>query len=249
MSVTLDRIDVHVTDPEKARAFYTSVFRLPAASPGAALELHGAGSLATTGRSPREAAGLVVVNYVVAQPSDVTQIVDAAAAAGAEVLRPPKKGFFGGFAGSFRSPDGTIWKVSAPKKKDTATASSPPLPTEIVLLLGVTDVAASRRFYEGLGFTVDRDYGSKFVDFAFRAPAFRLGLMPRKALARDVGGVLADTTTADGGITLVSRQDTPEAARRLTETARAQHPDRRAEGASTGDVFTDPDSIAWAVTH
>lgn len=227
MLETLELIQLSTAKPEKARSFYTRVFGLTNGESDTTLDLHGAGALAINTSSPKEhsSRGLIVVNYIVAQPREVTRIIDAASSAGAEVLRPGKKGFFGGFAGSFRSPDGSVWKISSPHKKDTAPASALPRPTEVVIMLGVADMTESRKFYKNQGFTVDRDYGTKFVDFTFNKPAFRLAIMPHKALAKDVG-VENSTPEPGGGLVLCTSRS-------------MQH---------RGDPsIIDPDSIAWKI--
>jgi hypothetical protein len=111
----------------------------------------------------------------------------AAVQSGAKVLKLARKGLFGGFSGVYQAPDGAIWKLAAPTKKDTGPAGEPPLPTETGAILGVAEPKVSKVFYEALGMTVDRDYGSKFVDFTLTPGTCRFGLMPRKALAKDAG--------------------------------------------------------------
>lgn len=96
----------------------------------------------------------------------------ASLGAGAAVLKPAKKGFFGGFTAVFQASDGSIWSPAAPTKKDTGRAQARPQPTEAGAILGVADPKASKVFYEALGLTVDRDYGDKFIDFTWpRGPA------------------------------------------------------------------------------
>jgi hypothetical protein len=48
-----------------------------------------------------------------------------------------------------RAPDGTIWKVATSGRKDTGPGTWQT--GDIVLLLGVADVAASKRFYASRG--------------------------------------------------------------------------------------------------
>jgi uncharacterized glyoxalase superfamily protein PhnB len=42
----------------------------------------------------------------------VDQVVSAAASAGAEVTKPPRETFYGGYAGYFRDPDGHVWEIA-----------------------------------------------------------------------------------------------------------------------------------------
>ena len=84
-----------------------------------------------------------------------------------------------------------------------------------MLLLGASDVAASRRFYVDRGFTVAKSYGRKYVEFATGSSPVKLALYGRRALAKDVG-VPVDGTGSH----------------------------RLAIGTGP-DSFTDPDGFAW----
>ncbi len=55
----------------------------------------------------------------------------------------------------------------------------------MVLLLGVADVAASKRFYVDRGLTVARSFGRKYVQFD--TGQIQLALYERRALAKDAG--------------------------------------------------------------
>ena len=78
------------------------------------------------------------------QPATVDSFIGAALDAGATSLKPAAKSLWG-YGGVVQAPDGTIWKVATSAKKDTGPATRQI--DEIVLLLGVADVAASKRFY------------------------------------------------------------------------------------------------------
>ncbi len=62
-----------------------------------------------------------------------------------------------GYGGVVRAPDGTIWKVATSAKKDTGPATRQI--DQFVLLLGVADVAASKRFYVDRGLAVAKSFG------------------------------------------------------------------------------------------
>jgi predicted lactoylglutathione lyase len=80
----------------------------------------------------------------VSQPATVNGLIGAALDAGATPLKPAAKSLWG-CGGVVRAPDGTIWTVASSAKKDTGPATRQI--DEIVLQLGVADVAASKRFY------------------------------------------------------------------------------------------------------
>jgi hypothetical protein len=110
-------------------------------------------------------------------------------------------------------PGRAIWKVATSAKKDTGPATRQI--DQIVLLLGATDVAASKQFYVDRGLNVARSFGRKYVEFATAAGPVKLALYGRRALAKDAG------VTPDGS-----------GSRRL------------AIGSDAGP-FTDPDGFIW----
>lgn len=59
---------------------------------------------------------------VVSQPSTVDSLIGSALDAGAMVLKPAKKSFWG-YGGVVQAPDGAIWKVAMSSKKDTGPAT------------------------------------------------------------------------------------------------------------------------------
>lgn len=123
------------------------------------------------------------LSLIVAQPSTVTALFDAAIAAGATALKPVEKSMWG-YGGSLQAPDGTIWKIATSAKKNTGPATRQI--EQIALLLGAEDVGASKRFYVEHGFTVGKSFGS-YVEFVSPASAVKLGLYKRRALAKDAG--------------------------------------------------------------
>lgn len=85
----------------------------------------------------------------------------------------------------------------------------------MVLLLGVADVTASKRFYADRGLAVAKSFGNKYVEFAAGPGPVKLALYKRRALAKDAG-VPADGTGSH----------------------------RLVLGGDAG-AFTDPDGFAW----
>ena len=191
-SVTLE-----VADTTAARDFYTTAFGL-----GSELGLRAS-------EAPTSGFRAFTLSLTVSQPANASALIDAALAAGATSLKPAAKSLWG-FGGVVQAPDGTIWKVATSKKKDTGPATREI--DRIVLLLGATDVAASKRFYLDRGLTVARSFGRKYVEFDMPSGAVTLGLYGRKALAKDagvdpegngshrliIGGDIGDCTDPDG---------------------------------------------------
>lgn len=194
---SVDAVRVPVADVHEAAAFYASAFGAPVTTEAVGrVDLHGKGTieLVASDASLADRFGRVVMTYVLEQPSEVRAVMDAAVARGARVLKPAKKALFGSFSGSFASPDGLIWKLASDKGKDTAPPAVEPRPTEVTIILGVREPKESRSFYAGLGMQVDRDYGSKYIDFVLTSGTARLCLMQSGVLAKDVG--VADSSEA-----------------------------------------------------
>jgi catechol 2,3-dioxygenase-like lactoylglutathione lyase family enzyme len=197
---SIESVTLEVPDPAVASAFYTAAFGL-----GAQLGLRASEAPATGFRG-------FTLSLVVSQPATVDGLIGAALDAGATSLKPAKKGFWG-YGGVVRAPDGTIWKVATSSKKDTGPATRQI--DEIVLLLGTSDITATKRFYVDRGLAVARSFGRKYVEFAAPPAHIKLALYGRRALARDAG-VAPDGT---GSHRIVIRGDV--------------------------GAFTDPDGFAW----
>jgi uncharacterized glyoxalase superfamily protein PhnB len=169
---TIESIILEASDPTAATAFYNSSFGLDTQLSVRASEAPTTGFRAFT------------LSLVVSQPSTVDGLVGAALDAGATVLKPVAKGFWG-YGGVVRAPDGAIWKIATSAKKDTGPATLEI--DDIVLLLGVEDVAATKRFYVEHGLAVARSFGRKYVEFAAEPKHIKLALYGRRALAKDAG--------------------------------------------------------------
>ncbi|MEV0277480.1 glyoxalase [Streptomyces sp. NPDC050610] len=194
-SVTLE-----VADPEAARRFYTA-FGVDAYVRLRASEAHTTGFRGFT------------LALTVSRPATVDSFFSAAVDAGATVLKPAAKSLWG-YGGVVQAPDGTIWKVATSAKKDTGPATREI--DEIVLLLGVEDVKAGKRFYAGRGLTVARSFGGKYAEFASgESSPVKLALYKRGGLAKDLG------VPAEGA---------------------GSH---RIVIGGTAGPFTDPDGFAW----
>lgn len=128
------------------------------------------------------------LSLTVSQPATVDCLISAALDAGATSLKPAAKSLWG-YGGVVQAPDGTIWTVASSSKKATDPATRQI--DEIVLQLGVADVAASKRLYVDRGLTVAKSYGRRYVEFD--TGPVKLTLYKRRALAK-VAGVSADGT-------------------------------------------------------
>ncbi|MFI6638755.1 VOC family protein [Streptomyces sp. NPDC050504] len=167
-TITLD-----VADTAAAQRFYSTAFGLDAAQ----LRLRASQEPSTGFRG-------YTLSLTVAQPADVHALVGAALEAGATSLKPVTKSMWG-YGGVVRAPDGAIWKIATSAKKDTGPATR--AIDSVVLLLGVADVAASRRFYTGQGLKVAKTFGRVYTEFEAGDGPVKLALYRRRALAKDAG--------------------------------------------------------------
>jgi predicted lactoylglutathione lyase len=175
---SIESVTLEVADPTAAERFYTTAFGL-----GGQIRLR-ASQAPTTGFRG------FTLSLVVSQPADVNALVDAAVDAGAATLKPAAKSLWG-YGGVVRAPDGTIWQVASSSKKDTGPATRHI--DQMVLLLGVADVARSKQFYVEHGLAVAKSFGSKYVEFAAGSAPLNLSLYKRRGLAK-VAGVSPDGT-------------------------------------------------------
>jgi uncharacterized glyoxalase superfamily protein PhnB len=169
---SIDSITLEVADTAAAQDFYSTAFGL-----GPELQLRASDAPTSGFRG-------FTLSLTVAQPATASALIDAALDAGATSLKPAAKSLWG-FGGVVQAPDGTIWKVATSKKKDTGPATREI--DRIVLLLGASDVAASKRFYVEHGLAVAKSFGRKYVEFEMPSGAVTLGLYGRRALAKDAG--------------------------------------------------------------
>lgn len=169
---TLSALTLEVADPAASRAFHADAFGLDTQ-----LDFRASDAPTTGFRG-------FTLSLTVAQPANVNAYIDAALAAGARVLKPAAKSFWG-YGGVVQAPDGTIWKLATSNKKDTAPAAREY--DDLVLLLGATDVAATKRFLVERGLKVAKSYGRKYVEFEAGTGPVKLALYGRRALAKDAG--------------------------------------------------------------
>jgi predicted lactoylglutathione lyase len=199
----IDTITLEVTDPAAAERFYAEAF-------GLTTQLR-----FRTSQTPSAGFRGYTLSLTVAQPADVDSLLGTALAAGATTLKPATKSMWG-YGGSVQAPDGAIWKVATSAKKNTGPVTRKF--DAVVLLLGVADIVASKKFYTEHGMTVGKSFGRMYVEFDAGSAPVKLALYRRKALAKDAG------VAPDGS---------------------GSH--RIAVGGAA-EPFTDPDGFAWETT-
>ncbi|WP_425830985.1 glyoxalase [Streptomyces fractus] len=199
-TTSLASVTIEVADIEAAQRFYAA-FGVDTHIRLRASEAHSAGFRGFT------------LALTVSGPATVDGFLGAAVDAGATVLKPAAKSLWG-YGGVVQAPDGTIWKVATSAKKDTGPATREI--DEMVLLLGVEDVKATKQYYVGKGLSVAKSFGGKYAEFASNGSGpVKLALYKRRGLAKDLG--VADDGSGSHRIVL----------------------------GSTGGAFTDPDGFAW----
>lgn len=73
---------------------------------------------------PREPTGFSLAHNV-ASPSEVDAVMAHAERAGARVVKPARKAFWGGYAGYFQDPDGHLWEVAFNPDLEPQVAAEP----------------------------------------------------------------------------------------------------------------------------
>lgn len=167
----INHIILEVPDTTAAKAFY-----------GAAFDVDKQIELRQAADEPSGGFRGFTLSLVVGQPSTVDSLYASALTAGATEIKPVSRSFWG-YGGSLRAPDGAIWKIASSSKKETGPATRQI--DEVVLLLGVDDVKATRQFYVDHGLKVGKSFGSKYVEL--ETSNVKLALYGRKALAKDAG--------------------------------------------------------------
>jgi catechol 2,3-dioxygenase-like lactoylglutathione lyase family enzyme len=200
---SIECITLEVADPTAADHFYTAALGL-----GDQVRVR-ASQAPTTGFRG------FTLSLIVSQPATVNGLVRAALDAGATALKPAAKSLWG-YGGVVQAPDGTICTIASSTKKDTGPATRQV--DDVVLQLGVEDVAASKRFYVDRGLAVAKSFGRRYVEFATPSSPVKLALLKRPALAK-AAGVSPDGTGSH----------------------------RIVVGSDAGP-FTDPDGFAWEAT-
>ncbi|WP_030159543.1 glyoxalase [Glycomyces sp. NRRL B-16210] len=124
------------------------------------------------------------LSLVASQPGNVDALLEAAVAHGATVLKPAAKSLWG-YGAITQAPDGAIWKLACSSKKDSAPVEKKF--DSFTVLLGTTDMNATKQFYTDHGLTVAKSYGRKYTEFEAAGSPVNLALYPRKAFAKDLG--------------------------------------------------------------
>lgn len=123
MGLRVSVVTLGVEDLDRARRFYEEGLRAPtreSASGVVYLELPGirvalfprpllARYLGLGEGEPVSQAS--VLSWNLSDPEEVAAVAARAGLAGAEILVPPRETDWGGFAGSFRDPDGHVWEI------------------------------------------------------------------------------------------------------------------------------------------
>lgn len=165
---SITSVTLEVDDVAAAEKFYAAAFGL-----GDRLRFR-------EGGEPTSGFRGYTLSTVVSQPANVELFFDAAVAAGATVLQAVEKSLWG-IGGLVQAPDGAIWNIATSNKKDSGPAAREV--ESFVLLLGVEDAKASKRFYEERGFATAKSMGG-YVEFEPAGSPVQLGLLKRKALAK-----------------------------------------------------------------
>jgi hypothetical protein len=183
---TIDSLTLDVTEPVASQAFYEQAFGI-----GSKVRAHATQTPSTGFRG-------FSISLIVGQPSSVDSLYESAVAAGATSVKPATRGMWG-YGAVVQDTDGVVWKLATSSKKEKG------LPTRqlehVVLLLGASDLGASKKFYVGRGLEVKRSFPGRYAEFD--SGPVKLALYPGRAGVAKEAGVSPD---GDGphGITVNS---------------------------------------------
>lgn len=184
---TIDSLTLDVTEAAAAKAFYEQAF----GPLGGKLR-------ARTAPTPSTGFRGFSISLIVGQPSSVDSLYETALAAGATAVKPAAKGMWG-YGAVVQDADGVVWKLATSSKKERGLPAR--LIDDLVLLLGASDLGASKKFYVGRGLEVKRSFPGRYAEFD--SGPVKLALYPGRAGVAKEAGVSPD---GDGpyGITVNS---------------------------------------------
>lgn len=177
---SIEFVTVEAADAPVAERFYDRAFDV-----GTRVRVRGSDAAPTGFRS-------FTLSLIVSQPGNCDLVVASAVDAGATVLKQPAKSMWG-YGGVVRAPEGTIWTVASSSKKDSTPATGDF--DDLVLQLGVADVAVSKQFYVDRGLPLGKSYGRKYAEF--KTGPVKLALYKRAGLAK-LAGVPDDGSDSHG---------------------------------------------------
>jgi hypothetical protein len=117
-------VTLGVSDLKQSSEFYQRLGWRPSAASnedivffqagGAALALYPRAELAKDANLAPEGSGFggISIAYNARNEKEVDTVLAAAEAAGARILKPAQKAFWGGYSGYFSDPDGFVWEVA-----------------------------------------------------------------------------------------------------------------------------------------
>ncbi len=124
MEPRITLVTLGVSDLARSVAFYRDGLKLPKRdgpegiaffeTAGTWLSLYPRDSLAEDATVPSEGSGFrgFALAHNVASPEQVDRVLQEAVDAGATLVKPGQKVFWGGYSGYFADPDGFLWEVA-----------------------------------------------------------------------------------------------------------------------------------------
>ena len=125
MEPRISFVTLGVGDVDRSRAFYEALgFKASPASEAGSVAFFDAGGVvlsvfdrkalaedASITNTKAEFSGVALAHNVGSE-AEVDGVLDEAVAAGAKLLKPGQKTFWGGYAGYFSDPDGHLWEIA-----------------------------------------------------------------------------------------------------------------------------------------
>jgi predicted lactoylglutathione lyase len=122
----------------------------------------------------------------------------------------------------------------------------------IFVNLPVSDLAASRAFYTGLGFSVNEMFSDDSAVSIVVSDTIVLMLLTRERFGDFVTGPVGDpraATTSNSCLSADSPQEVDDLVSRALASGGGEWLPRMQEGPMYGHSFTDPDGHVWEVLH
>jgi catechol 2,3-dioxygenase-like lactoylglutathione lyase family enzyme len=201
----IDIITLGVNDLKQARDFYAGglgakvtdeqqALRVSLGANASLLDVRGWDEVAREAGVPADSRGFraFTLSYILESADDVDRILTQAERHGGSVSKAPKNAVWG-YSAYVTDPSGYLWKIASSKRhpllgrKQVVTSNGHVVrPQEVPITIGVADMKRAKEFYrEGLGLSVKKAFGNKFVMFSGEDGCSDLGMYKREALAQD----------------------------------------------------------------
>src|SRR5690625_5150485 len=118
--------------------------------------------------------------------------------------------------------------------------------------LPVTDLAASRRFYTGLGFAINETFSDEYIHSVVISDTITVMVMEREKFASFITTSIANprqTTQVLNALSAESREEVDSLMAKALANGGQDYREPQDEGPMYGRAFTDPDGHVWELVY